>query len=540
MAPPPSAPFDLLVRSVKDYAIFMLDPEGNVVSWNEGARRLKGYEADEIIGRHFSTFYLEGDKQDGKPARELKIARETGSYEEEGERLRKDGSRFWANVLITAVRDSAGQLVGFAKVTRDITDRIRAEQRMRTRSLQESSVAQLGVFALSTPDLQPVMNRAANVVADTLGAEFCEVRQLVEEGTLLQRRAGIGWPEVDDVPLARASRSLSSWALGVEAAVVDDFQAHPEVELTPLQVSLGIRSGISAVIRAGGPEPRAYGVIAAYSDRPGAFAPQMLDFVRTVANVVATAIVRREAEEQLGSAVTDAEAERVLREQAEEQLRERDEFLSVAAHELRTPLTPLRLQLESLLARATDAATRERLGRTLRHADRLRVLVERLLDLSRLRIGKFELLLEPLDLGSLTEELLETLRPETVSELRLVRDGNLKGNWDSTRLGQVVTNLVSNSIKYGNGQPVEVRLRAEGEQVVMEVEDRGIGIAEDDLERVFERFERAVSATHFGGFGLGLYIVRQIIDAHGGQVTARSRLGEGSIFTVRLPRSPPA
>src|SRR6266404_4913213 len=120
--------FQLLVSSVRDYAIFMLDPNGNVATWNNGAQRIKGYKPEEIIGRHFSTFYTEEDLASNKPARELAIARERGSVEDEGWRVRKDGSHFWANVVITAVHDSKGRLRGFAKVTRDITERKKAEE----------------------------------------------------------------------------------------------------------------------------------------------------------------------------------------------------------------------------------------------------------------------------------------------------------------------------------------------------------------------------------------------------------------------------
>jgi PAS domain S-box-containing protein len=122
--------FRLLVEGTRDYAIFMLDTTGHIVSWNAGAERIKGYTHDEIIGRHFSTFYTEEDLADGKPARELKIAVATGKYEEEGWRLRMDGSRFWASVLITALWDKSGRLRGFGKVTRDLTERRRLEQNL--------------------------------------------------------------------------------------------------------------------------------------------------------------------------------------------------------------------------------------------------------------------------------------------------------------------------------------------------------------------------------------------------------------------------
>jgi PAS domain S-box-containing protein len=121
--------YQLMVDSVRDYAIFMLDPAGYIASWNQGAKRIKGYEPDEIIGRHFSVFYTDDANAIGHPQHELDIATKEGRFEEEGWRVRKDGSLFWANVLITAVRDDSGELIGFAKVTRDLTERRNAEQR---------------------------------------------------------------------------------------------------------------------------------------------------------------------------------------------------------------------------------------------------------------------------------------------------------------------------------------------------------------------------------------------------------------------------
>ena len=123
--------FRLLVQSVKDYAIFLLDPEGRITSWNEGAERIKGYSADEIVGRHFSVFYPPEAVESGFPQRVLRVAARNGRFEDEGWRIRKDGSLFWANVVVTALRDERGQLVGFAKVTRDLTERREAENRLR-------------------------------------------------------------------------------------------------------------------------------------------------------------------------------------------------------------------------------------------------------------------------------------------------------------------------------------------------------------------------------------------------------------------------
>jgi PAS domain S-box-containing protein len=123
--------FRLLVEGVKDYAIFMLDPQGHIVSWNSGAEHMDGYRAEEIVGRHFSVFYTKEDLEREHPEEELRIAMVEGAYEEEGIRVRKDGSRFWASVLITALRDEEGKLRGFAKVVRDVTERKRMEEEVR-------------------------------------------------------------------------------------------------------------------------------------------------------------------------------------------------------------------------------------------------------------------------------------------------------------------------------------------------------------------------------------------------------------------------
>jgi PAS domain S-box-containing protein len=131
--------FDSLVAGVRDYAIFLLDAQGNVRSWNAGAERIKGYRADEIIGRHFSTFYPKEAIDSGFPAHELTVAGKAGRFEDEGWRLRKDGSRFWANVVITALRNESGQVQGFLKITRDLTERREAEERARQLAREEAA-----------------------------------------------------------------------------------------------------------------------------------------------------------------------------------------------------------------------------------------------------------------------------------------------------------------------------------------------------------------------------------------------------------------
>ena len=172
------APFRLLVEAVQDYAIFILNPEGYVSTWNVGAERIKGYKAEEIIGRHFSRFYPEEDVRNGKPRWELVVATKEGRFEDEGWRIRKDGSRFWANVIITAIKDGSGKLIGFAKITRDFTERMQtqkaleqevAERRDAERRFQDSekSLRQLSLHLLRTQDEE--RRRIGRDLHDSLG-----------------------------------------------------------------------------------------------------------------------------------------------------------------------------------------------------------------------------------------------------------------------------------------------------------------------------------------------------------------------------------
>jgi PAS domain S-box-containing protein len=368
--------FRLLVDSAQDYAIFLLDTTGHVRTWNAGAARMKGYLAQEIIGQSLSRFYPPEDQAAGKVQRLLDAARRDGRVEDQGWRLRKDGTRFWADVVITALRDRDGTLIGFGKVTRDLSERKRAQE-----------------------------------------------------------------------------------------------------ELLRLEVA------------------------------------------------------RARAESRAADAL--------------EKVRARDEFISVASHELRTPLAAARLHVESLrrlLARTgppEPGRVEHKLQRVIAQVDRLEGLVDKLLDTSRVALGQLILERSELDLVELVRGEVTRLGEELEAArctLRLQAPDAVRGQWDGLRLQQVVTNLLTNAMKYGSGQPIEVEVAAAGERARVTVTDQGIGIAPADHERIFHRFERAVSERNFAGLGLGLWITRQIVEALGGTITVDSALGQGARFTVELPR----
>jgi signal transduction histidine kinase len=228
-------------------------------------------------------------------------------------------------------------------------------------------------------------------------------------------------------------------------------------------------------------------------------------------------------------------------------IRVRDDFLSVASHELKTPLTSLRLHISGLSRAAQDgrlstmpeAKVRERLARCEGQVDKLTELIDDLLDVSRISTGRLLLSPEELDLAEVVREVVERFSEEgrrTGSSIALEQQDGVIGTWDRHRIDQIVTNLVSNALKYGAGKPIDVRVAAESERAVIEVRDRGIGIEPKDQARIFEQFERAAPRSA-SGLGLGLWIVKQCVEAHGGVISVASEPDQGSVFRVELPRS---
>ncbi len=482
--------FKLLVESVQDYAIFTLDPDGYVRTWNPGAERIKGYTADEIVGRHFSTFYPPEDAW--KCSALLATARDTGRAGDEGWRLKKDGTRFWAGVTITALRNDAGELIGFAKVTRDLTERQIAEDHLRASEerfrLLVDAVSDYAIFMLD-PE--------GHIQTWNVGAERIKGYRASE---IIGRHFSIFYPRAD-----------------VEAGKCD------------LELEVAAREG-------------------RFEDEGWRLRK---DGTRFWANVVITALRHPSDKRLLGFAkvtrdLTErrrAEDDRVRLARAEEANRTKDEFLATVSHELRTPLNAILGWAVLLGDRTTDPSIAKPLATIRRNAEAQAKLVEDVLDISRIVSGKLRIEVKPVDLAAIVRDALDVVKPAAAAkDIRLAKEGLDEAAivvGDATRLQQVAWNLLSNAVKFtASGGTVTVRLARDAATLSLCVADTGVGIDPGFLPFVFDRFRQADSSPtrKHGGLGLGLAIVRHIVELHGGSVTAASEgRGWGSTFIVTLP-----
>jgi PAS domain S-box-containing protein len=227
-------------------------------------------------------------------------------------------------------------------------------------------------------------------------------------------------------------------------------------------------------------------------------------------------------------------------------IKSRDDFLSIASHELKTPLTTLKLQAQLRLRKYskndTSAFAMDKIKRMVegdvRQIDRLARLIDDMLDISRISSGKFTIHKEPMELCAVIKEMFDRFKNQfdmAKCDAHIELCEELQGNWDRIRIEQVFLNLLTNAIKYGDGKPIHITLTREGKWAQIRVRDEGIGIGKTDLARIFGRFERAISASEVSGLGLGLFIVKQIVEMHEGKIEVESQIGKGSTFTVRLP-----
>ena len=478
--------FSQIVAGVRDYAVFTLDVAGHITSWNTGAENIKGYKAEEIIGKHFSRFYPVDAIARNWPGEELKIAAGQGRFEEEGWRIRKDGTRFWADVVITALRSPQGRLTGFLKITRDLTERRRHEETLRESEerfrLLVNSVKEYAIFMLDADGCVASWNLGAERIIGYTAAEI------------------IGRSVACLYPAEAAERGAPQRDL---ATVV----AHGGMEINGRRVRK--------------------------------------DGTRFWANVVICSVHDLDGKLRGFAQVTRDLTERKQFKELEESQQRTHEFLAMLSHELRNPLAPLKTSVDIMRLREMSdpvlIRARDVIDRQVQH---LTHIIDELLDVSRITSGRIRLTSETLDLQGVVLRAVEAARPLFDSKGHTLEiEAPASHVWvrgDLTRLTQVFVNLLNNAAKYTPDRGrIEVSIRSTDKSAAVHIRDNGIGIAAELLPRMFDLFtqgDRPLDRTD-GGLGVGLALVHRLVSLHGGVVKAFSEgIGRGSELVVTLPQ----
>lgn len=475
--------YRLLVEQARDYAVFALTPEGIIATWNVGAERLKGYRPDDIIGQHFSRFYTEVDLARGWPARELQIAAAEGRLEDEGWRVRKDGSRFWANVVITALRDEAGRLVGFSKITRDLTSRWQAEDALRQSEerfrLLVEGVTDYAIYMLDVDGRITSWNGGA------------------ERITGYKRDEIVG--EHFSIFYDEDSRGTAPW----EELATARSAGRAETE--------GWRKKKNGE--------------------------------RFWARVVVTALHDGEGRLRGFAKVTQDLSDRRHIQSLEQAARHVSEFIAVLAHELRNPLTPIRSAAQLMLRLPPTHPSHPELRAMIdRQSAQLQRIVDDMIDMARISRGTLGVERVPCDLLPIIAAALDTSRPLIERKghrlIVTVPPVPVPINADAHRLTQLLANLLNNSARYTPaGGSIEVRATTTAAQVEVEVIDTGPGVEPEMHDRIFDMFVRGrAQKSSDSGLGVGLALSRRIAELHDGSLEVRSEgAGRGATFALHLP-----
>jgi PAS domain S-box-containing protein len=494
------AKYNLLLESVKDYAIFMLDREGFIITWNSGAQKIKGYTKEEILNQNFSIFYTKEDREREYPSYVLKSVKRNGKFEEEGWRVKKNGRKFWANVSISPVYNHNQELIGFTKVTRDLTERKTLEDKLlkankelkeseETMRLLISGVKDYAIFLLTKEGCMATWNDGARRIK---GYEAEEVIGTHFSRFYLPEAIAAQYPAFElNKALIDGRFEDEGWRL-----TKDGSKFWANVLITPIYNSQNQHLGFTKITR---------------------------DLTERIKN------------ENL-----------MLKNQELHRLnQDLDNFIYAASHDLKAPIATIEGLLNILLnTLSSERLDKERIFKVTdmmqSSIDRFKNTISNLTDIIKLQKESSEPS-TTLNISEIIQEVL--LNMEHVVEyesahIHTVVDSSLSIQFSKNNLRSIVYNLISNAVKFRSPErlpSVQINCYETDEHIILNVQDNGLGMDLPDTSKIFNMFQRL--HTHVEGTGIGLYMVKRIIENVGGRIEVQSKLGEGSTFTVYLQRT---
>jgi PAS domain S-box-containing protein len=551
-----SAWLNAIIESADD-AIISKTLDGIITSWNNGASRIFGYSAEEVIGKPI-VILIPPDHQDEEPHILSRIRRGERIEHYETVRVRKDGTLVDISLTVSPIRGADGKIMGASKIARDISERKRAEAQLREQREVIETVNRVGQMVAAELDLHKLVQTVTDAATEISGAHFGSFfyNVLDDKGAsyTLYTLSGVPREAFAHFPMPRATDLFGPTFRGEGTIRIDDVRLDPRYgKNSPYygmpEGHLPVTSylAVPVISRSG----EVVGGLFFGHPEAGVFTERAAHIIEGLAAQAAVAVDNASLYDAAQRA--RAEAEQVATEkqrlyvEAQESNRLKDEFLATVSHELRTPLTAI-LGWAHLLrtGQADDGKMAKALETIERNARAQAQLIDDLLDVSRIITGKIRIDVRPVDPNSFIEAAVEAVRPAAEAKgvrlQRIMDTGIVTVSGDPVRLQQVVWNLLSNAIKFTpKGGRVQVRLERVNSHIEIAVSDTGPGIEPEFLPYVFDRFRQADGRTtrQHGGLGLGLSIVRHLVELHGGTVRAESPgEGQGATFTVLLPVAP--
>ncbi|HWN95322.1 MAG TPA: PAS domain S-box protein, partial [Methylomirabilota bacterium] len=498
--------FRMLVDGAYDYALYMLDAEGRIATWNSGAERITGYSADEAMGQPMELLFPPDEANTGQPARILNVARRTGRYEEEGWRTRKNGTRHWASVVLTAIYDSSGVLQGFANVSHDMTERKRYEEALRHSEQRTRSILETALDAIVVMDVEGVVqewNRAAEQMfgysrAEAVGKKLADL--IIPVYLREKHRLGL-------------ARHLAGGPAPMLNQRIETVALHADGREFPVELAIT--------------ETKPNGE-------------------RSFTGYISDITDRKRAQAEIQQLNAELE-QRVLKrtQQLESANKELEAFSYSVSHDLRAPLRHIIGFvdiLQSTAGASLDEENRGYLHTIAESARQMGKLIDDLLAFSRM--GRAELHFAPVNLETVVLEAWRELRPEREGrDVRWDMDALPEVRGDPVMLRQVFINLFSNALKYTRTRPtahIHIQVMETPEEHIVSVRDNGVGFDNAYAHKLFGVFQRLHAVHEFEGTGIGLAIVRRVVARHGGRVWAEGVVDGGAAFFITLPKGRPS
>lgn len=495
--------YRLMVEAVRDYSIFMLDPEGHILTWNEGGTLIQGYIESEVLGRHFSMFYTADDLLDKKPERELEIARATGTYLEEGWHVKKGGSLFWASVVMTALFNEQNKFVGFSKVTRDLTDRLQSEAHLRNsearyRSLVEQ-VADYGIFMLDTKGRIVSWNEGAKRIKGYTADE------------VIGKYFSIFYPE-EDIVSGKPPRELR---IAGATGKYEEEGWRLRKDGSPFWASI---------------------VITAVYDQDH----RLTGFSKVTRDLTERKMAEQKLQESSNKYRQLVQDLWSTNRQLTAVNRELEEFTAVVSHDLKEPVRTIKSFLRLADQQLRQSNLQQALvsvDKGIRGTQRMQELIDNLLNYTQ--VSKTDLKYQALSLSGIIAQVQQNLQEAIRQSNGTIRTEISADDLlaDQVQIIQLFQNLISNALKFNEAPSPTVTICSwyEGDQIRIQVADNGIGIPEGQLEKVFGVFRRLHFPSQYPGTGIGLSICKKVVERHKGKIWAESQPDQGASFQIILP-----